>query len=315
MTKNTLVAFAALLLALIAGFYLVANRNAAKEIPSPVSAQEDKAPADSTEISQEAAEAAGIKVEIAGKGSIRQTITLTGRITLNQNTTAQVKARFSGIVREVKRGLGETVKKGDVLALVESNDSLQTYAVQSPINGVILGRNTNVGDVAGEQPLFTVANVSDVWAEFHVFPRDIDGIQSGQSVAVTSFEGEHTGDATISVVSPVAEASSQTIVARATLQNLEGLWHSGMTVRGDVTVREREVPLAVRASAIQRMGGKTVVFVQDGTRYAMRPITVGAADANWVEVIDGLQAGEPYVSENSFLIKADIGKSGAKDED
>jgi len=240
---------------------------------------------------------------------------LTGRITLNQNTTAQVKARFPGIVREVKKGLGETVKIGDVLAMVESNDSLQTYPVKSPISGVILARNTNVGDVAGDQSLFTVANVSDVWAEFHVFPRDIDRIQSGQTVKIISFEGEHTGEAKINVVSPIAEASSQTIVARATLQNPEGLWHSGMTVRGDVTVSEKEVPLAVKASAIQRMEGKTVVFVQEGDRYSMRPVKTGMSDANWVEVTDGLKANESYVSENSFLIKADIGKAGAEHED
>ncbi|MDX2028247.1 MAG: efflux RND transporter periplasmic adaptor subunit, partial [Alphaproteobacteria bacterium] len=244
-----------------------------------------------------------------------ETITLTGRITLNQNTTAQVKARFPGIVREVKKGLGEAVNTGDVLAMVESNDSLQVYPVKSPINGVILARNTNVGDVAGDQPLFTVANVSDVWAEFHVFPRDIDRIQSGQKVRVISFEGEHTGEAAITVVSPVAEASSQTIVARVTLPNTEGLWHSGMTVRGDVMVNEKQVPLGVKTSAIQRMEGKTVIFIQDGDRYSMRPIKTGMSDPDWAEVIDGLKEGEAYVSQNSFLIKADIGKAGAKDED
>ncbi|MER2520634.1 MAG: efflux RND transporter periplasmic adaptor subunit [Bdellovibrionales bacterium] len=279
------------------------------------SAQSENAPADSTQIAKDAADAAGIKTEEVGSATVRETIMLTGRITLNQNTTAQVKARFPGIVREVKKGQGESVHKDDVLALVESNDSLQVYPVKAPIGGVILARNTNIGDVAGDQPLFTIANVSDVWAEFHVFPRDIDQIKRGQMVHVTSFEGEHTGQAPIAIMSPIAEASSQTIVARATLPNPEGLWHSGMTVRGDVEVSAKEVLLAVKTTAIQRMENNTVVFVQNGDRYAMRPIKTGLSDNQWTEVLDGLQVGESYVTENSFLIKADIGKAGAKDED
>lgn len=308
------IALPVLLLALIAGgFYIFGSRH---ETIAPEAAKEEiKALPDTTQISKEAADAMGIKTDIVGNAVVHETITLAGRITLNQNTTAQVKARFSGIVREVKKGYGETVKVGDVLAMVESNDSLRTYPVQSPINGVILARNTNTGDVAGDQPLFTIANVSDVWAEFHVFPRDIDHIQSGQKVRIISFEGNHTSEAMITLVSPVAEASSQTIVARVTLPNTEGLWHSGMTVRGDVMVNEKQVLLGVKKSAIQRMEGKTVIFIQDGDRYSMRPIKIGVSDSDWVEVLDGLKEGEVYVSENSFLIKADIGKAGAKDED
>lgn len=315
MTRNNVAVLAVLLVLLAGGFWLFKHRPLGGTAVAPEIAKADRGPPDSTEISKEAAEAAGIKTEIADKRAIQETVALTGRITLNQNTTAQVKARFPGIVREVKKGLGEAVGTGDVLAMVESNDSLQTYPVKSPISGVVLARNTNVGDVAGDQPLFTVANVSDVWAEFHVFPRDIDRIQGGQSVRVTSFEGEHTDEAKITVVSPIAEASSQTVVARATLQNRQGLWHSGMTVRGEVTVSEKDVQLAVKSSAIQRMEGKTVVFIQDGNRYSMRAIKAGISDSHWVEVVDGLKAGETYVSENSFLIKADIGKAGAKDED
>lgn len=320
MTKNKLVLLLVLLALLGSGYYWHSARTSSA-VPSPETAKEEGRKekegetADSTEISKEAAAAAHIKSEPAGSASIHETITLTGRITLNQNTTAQVKARFPGIVREVKKGQGESVTTGDVLAMVESNDSLQVYPVKAPISGVILARNTNIGDVAGEQPLFTIANVSDVWAEFHVFPRDIDRIKNGQIVRVTSFEGQHTGEAPIAVVSPIAEASSQTIVARVTLPNPEGLWHSGMTVRGDVAVTEKEVSLAVKTAAIQRMEGKTVIFVQNGDRYAMRPIKTGVSDREWTEVKEGLRPGENYVSGNSFLIKADIGKSGAKDED
>ncbi len=267
-----------------------------------------------TELAKESAEIAGVKTAEVTSVPIREVVMLTGRTTLNQNATAQVKARFSGIVREVRKGPGEMVSSGDVLATVESNESLQVYPVKSPISGVILSRSTNVGDVAGDEPMFTITNTSDVWAEFHVFPRDIDRIKVGQKVMITSFEGGHKGEATISTLLPVAEASSQTVVARVTLPNPEGLWRAGMTVRGDAIIAERQVPLAVKSSAIQRVEGKMVVFVQEGDKYETRPIRTGASDSEWTEVLDGVKAGEIYVSEKSFQIKADIGKAGAAHE-
>lgn len=308
------------IIAIVAGYYGFSGKSekASDAIPKEEHGEAGHAEGevtDSTEIPVEAATQAGIGVERAGPATVYETVTLTGRITLNQNTTGQVKARFPGIVRSVNKGQGEMVKVGDVMAKVESNDSLQVYPVKSPINGIVLARNTNVGDVAGDTPLFTVADVSDIWAEFHVFPRDIDRIKNGQQVTVTSFEGHHTGKAPITVVLPLAEASSQTVVARVTLPNTEGLWHSGMTVRGDVAVKEKPVALAVKTSAIQRMEGKTVVFVQTGDRYSMRPVKTGLSDTEWTEVIEGIQPDEIYVSSNSFMIKADIGKAGAEHED
>lgn len=321
MTKTKFITLLLLLTLAGGGYYWYSTRSSehgavpAQETGKEEGHKEGEAQTDSTEISKEAADAAGIKTETVGNANVAETITLTGRITLNQNTTAQVKARFPGIVREVKKGQGETVNAGDVLAMVESNDSLQIYPVKAPISGVILVRNTNIGDVAGDSSMFTIANVSDVWAEFHVFPRDIDRIKNGQIVRVTSFEGQHVGQAPISVLSPLAESSSQTVVARVTLDNTEGSWRSGMTVRGDVAVNEKQVPLAVKTSAIQRMEGKSVVFVQESERYVMRAIKTGLSDEEWTEVKEGLQAGNIYVSENSFMIKADIGKAGAEHED
>ena len=162
--------------------------------------------------------------------------------------------------------------------------------------------------------MFTITDTSDVWAEFHVFPRDIDQVKAGQKVLITSFEGGHTGEAPISTLLPVAEASSQTVVARVTLPNPEGVWRAGMTVRGDAVIAERQVPVAVKTAAVQRMEGKTVVFVQEGDKYETRPVRTGASDATWTEVLEGLKAGERYVSEKSFQIKADIGKAGAAHE-
>lgn len=264
-----------------------------------------------TTITKESAEISGVKTEVAGPATVRETIGLTGRIVLNPNTTANVKARFPGVIRSVKKSLGEMVNAGDVLATVESNDSLQVYAVKSPISGVILNRNASIGEEAGETPLFTVANLSDVWAEFHVFQRDLDKVKIGQPIKVRGVEGEMETLGTIDSLLPITETSSQTVVARVTIDNTHGHWRSGMTVRGDVVIIERDVPLAVKSKALQRFRDFTVVFAQVGEAYEVRMLELGTNDGEWVEVLGGIKAGTSYVSENSFLIRADIEKSGA----
>ena len=264
-----------------------------------------------TEIDEDAAKAAGIVVSKAGSATIKDVLTLTGRVVLNRNTTADVKARFPGIVRSVKVNLGQKVSKGQALASVESNESLSVYTVSSPTDGVVLTRNTNVGNVAGDAPIFTIADLSDVWAEFHVFPRDLGKVQEGQMVRVHTLEDGKQIEAPISMLLPTADALSQTVIAVVTIPNAKNAWRAGMSVEGDVHIAESKVPLAITKEAVQRMEDKSVVFVKEDDGYEMRPVTLGKSDGNMVEVREGLKKGEQYVSQGSFIVKADIGKSEA----
>lgn len=267
-----------------------------------------------TEITPDAAKNAGVVIEKTAPAMIGNVIALTGRITINQNAKAEVRARFPGIVRSVKANLGEDVKKGQILAVVESNESLKNYNVTAPIDGTILARNTNLGDVANGEPLFTIADLSTVWAKFHIFPKDADMVATQQSVRVHTLDKSKEGEAIITMLFPTADALSQTLVAVAPLANENGMWRPGMTVEGDVSVSQKQVPLAVRESALQTMEDQTVVFIKDGNNYEMKPVKTGVSDGRYIEITNGLTAGQPYVSEGSFIIKADILKSGAAHE-
>ncbi len=267
-----------------------------------------------TEITPDAAKKAGVVIEKTAPTTISNIIALTGRITINQNTKAQVRARFPGIVRDVKANLGDKVKKGQVLAIVESNESLKSYNVTAPINGTVLDRNTNLGDVAGDGSLFTIADLSTVWAKFHIFPKDADMVAAKQNVRVHTLDEGKEQNATISMLFPTADALSQTLVAVAPLTNDNGMWRPGMTIEGDVSVSQKQVSLAVRESALQTMENQTVVFVKDGNNYEMKPVKTGVSDGSYIEILSGLTAGQFYVSQGSFIIKADILKSGAAHE-
>lgn len=271
---------------------------------------------ESTRISETAAKNLDLETLQVGPATVRETLSVSGRVTLNQNTTTQVKARFPGIVKSVTKEPGEFVQAGVTLATVESNDSLQVYPVTAPVSGTIISRNANAGELAGAEPLFVLADLDLLWAELFVFSKDGERLKAGQKVRILCLDDPLTAESSISLVLPTTEASSQTVVARAVIQNPNNHWRSGMNIRADVVLEERQVPLAVRTEAIQRMEGKNVVFVleQDGTYHA-QPVDVGGSDDAWTEIAGGLAAGQRYVAKNSFVVKADIGKAGAEDED
>lgn len=269
---------------------------------------------DKTEISDAAAEASGISISVAGAATIKDTVSLNGRVVLNQNRTALVKARFPGIVRSVKKAQGEMVTEGEVLATVESNESLQVYSVKSPLSGMILSRNSNIGDTAADAPMFTIADMRELWVELHVFPQEAAKVKAGEAVTLSSTECGDVQTTTITALLPITEASTQTLLARATVKNLDSHWLPGMSVNADVVIDTHEVLLAVKTSAIQRMENQSVIYVKEGGHYEARPVVLGAADKEWTEVKSGVTAGEAYVSEGSFIVKADIGKAGAAHE-
>ena len=256
------------------------------------------------------AEEAGVRVEVAGPAVIHDRVPLVGNIALNANRHADIKARFPGIVRAVHVQEGERVRRGQTLVVVEGNESMRSYPVVAPFDGVVLARNTNIGDVAGDSALIELADLSDVWVELHAIGKDAARLAPGQRIQLESATGDAEGETVIQSLLPLA-TRGQSVVARASLPNPEGHWRPGMTVSANVTVSEKEVPLAVLKTGLQRFRDFTVVFARIGDSYEVRMLELGARDGENVEVLGGLKPGTSYVAEQSYLIKADIEKSGA----
>lgn len=262
------------------------------------------------QIDKDIAITSGIKTEVASATTIRETLNLTGRIEVDPNRLSQVRARFPGLVKKVKRELGDQVLKGDVLAEIQSNESLQTYQLTAPISGIIIQRDIQTGEATADSPLFIIADLSKVWAELDVFNKDISRIQKGQQVTLKTLDGGQI-QGEISWLSPMIAHASQSIQARVVLPNSSLVFKPGQFVRGQVIVAEHKVELAVRKSGIQSFRDFQVVFVKINDTYEVRMLELGRQDNEWVEVLGGLKTGTEYVTENSYLIKADIEKSGA----
>jgi membrane fusion protein, heavy metal efflux system len=120
-----------------------------------------------------------------------------------------------------------------------------------------------------------------------------------------------TVNSRISYLSPVGLAETQSAVARAVVPNPDGRLRPGLFVRAKVILSSRRVPLAIKLSALQTMENKTVVFVREGDKLEARPVKVGEQDKDFAEILEGLTGGELYAADNSFVVKAEIGKAEA----
>lgn len=263
-----------------------------------------------TTIAADVARDAGIGTATAGPGSISDELLLYGAIGPDTTRIRQVHARFPGVIRTVTRSVGDAVRAGEPLATIESNESLQTYSVAAPIAGTITARHAAPGEQTDQESLFEIVDFSSVWAELDVFSRDRPRLREGLPVAITTDNGL-TASGTIAYLAPVGNRASQSLTARVVLDNSDGRWTPGQFVEGRVTIATTPVDLAVPLSALQRFREFDVVFAQVGETYEVRMLTLGRRDANSVEVLEGLAPGTTYVTENSYLIKADIEKSGA----
>ena len=257
---------------------------------------------------------ARIELATAGPVRIRETLPLYGKITPNALGVRQVTARFPGVIRGISKNFGDSVGQSETLAVIESNESLQRYNVVSPIAGVVIARDANLGEQTADRVLFTVADLSSVWVEVALFPRDVGKVRTDQAVVVRADAGAHA-EGRVIWVAPFGSSENQTLTARVLLDNSDRRWAPGLYVTAEVTLNETEVSVAVRNDALQTLEERTVVFARDADGFEPRPVQLGRRDAEYSEVTSGLAAGDSYVARNSFILKAELGKGEAEHAD
>src|SRR5690606_27737370 len=125
--------------------------------------------ADASKISDDMAAQVGIETAVAGPGTIQQTLTAYGRLYTASEQMSHIRARFPGLIASVQAKIGDAVSAGDLLAKIESNESLKTYEIRAPISGVVTERHANAGEFTGEQTLFTIASFEILWVELNIF--------------------------------------------------------------------------------------------------------------------------------------------------
>ena len=334
------------------------------------------------------AKIAGIELGTAGPARIRSSLQLQGEIQFNQDRIAHVVPRLAGVVLRSGKNLGDGVKKGDLLAVIESktladlkseyfaartrlelargtherekrlweekisaqqdylisrqalaeaeivhrnveqklralgivnaavssggSDGLTRYEIRAPIDGVVTEKHLSVGEAVKEDAsIFTIADLSTVWAEMTIYPKDLAVVKLGQKVTVRASALNAEAEGRVAYVGSLIGEQTRSAKARVTLENPERRWRPGLFVSVDLVQDETEVPVAVSVDAIQTYRDWKVVFGRFGSFFEARPVELGRSDGKMVEILKGLAPGTRYAATNSFVLKADLGKAGA----
>jgi membrane fusion protein, heavy metal efflux system len=258
----------------------------------------------------------GIELAAAGPSRIESAIELPGEVEPNANRLARVAPRFEGLVTDLRKAEGDWVEKGDVLARVESNESLAVFELRAPIAGTVVERNAALGEtISREQPAFVLIDLRSVWVDLDVAQRDLGRIHTGQSVRIRDEAGTAEATGTIAYVAPRLREETRTARARVVLANPDGHWRPGLFVTGAVLLGDAEVAVAVPLDAVQRLEQREVVFVEDDGRLEPRRVKLGRADATRVEIVAGLEPGDRIVASGGFLLKSELQKAAFGDDD
>jgi len=247
----------------------------------------------------------GVKSEIAESADLAVEVVLPGEIRLNEETMAHIAPRYPGIVKAVNKRLGDKIEEGEVLAILESIETLVEFELKSLVAGTIiekhitLGESLETGDTA-----FLVADLSEVWADISVYQKDLPHIYTGQKVIITAGHGIEAATAEIHYLGPIVSEETRNGLARVFLPNFDGRWKPGMFITALVKTKTITVPLAVKKSALQQLDNRQVIFVENSNGFVIRKVTTGRSDLIFVEILSGLERGETYVSERSFVLKA-----------
>lgn len=333
---------------------------------------------------------AGIRVAAATSGLLTSQTTVPAVLAANQDRLARVTARVAGTVAEVRKGYGDQVVRGDVLAVLESRDvsdakgdyltALRTLSlaqttlaresklwrqrisaeqdfiqakaaveeagirvdvarqrlstlglvevditelprqpavdrrridVRAPIDGEVTARTAVVGAaVTPDAELFSIADLSTIWVEMSVPPRDLAAAKKGGSVEIVG-EGGAKAEGRIVFLSPMLDPETRSARAIAEIANADKRWQPGAFVTARLATGERRVNVMAPRNAIQDVGQTSVVFVRTRDGFERRDVTLGQEGAGGVEVTSGLEPGTEIAVDNVFALKAELGKAEA----
>jgi cobalt-zinc-cadmium efflux system membrane fusion protein len=258
-------------------------------------------------LTPEAIEMAGISLTKATVGRISNSLDLSGEVGFNEDRLVHITPRYPGIAKDARFKIGDLVSAGEVVAVIESNENMTEYALKAPIAGRIIQKHIAPGEHVSEtESVYMLADLSTVWVNLAVYPKDASIVKPGQTVQISAVGSDQTASGTIGYVTPVMDPETRRLTARVVLSN-GGKWRPGAFVNAHVEVGEGEEGIVVDKEAVQIVNGETVVFVQhEPNTFGPVDVTVGDTDARHTRILSGLDAGAEYVNKGAFELKAKI---------
>ena len=305
---------------------------------------------------------------------------------VNADNMAHIVSRVSGVASEVKKKLGDTVKDGEVMAIIRSRDladakagylaaierydlaktifereeklwkekisseqdyldakksfaeakiemrsfeqklhaldfseeylkklpseqgsQLTKFEITAPFNGTVIDKHITLGEVVGDDAdVFVIADLSTVWVDLHVYPKDLMKVKKGQKVIISAGQTIPDAQAVIDYVGPVVGVESRTALARVVLPNSTGVFRPGLFVTARVAIDGVQADVIIPKDAVQTLEGKKCVFVKDEHGFEPSFVNLGQSDPAFVQITSGLEPGQQYVTKGAFELKAII---------
>jgi membrane fusion protein, heavy metal efflux system len=198
----------------------------------------------------------------------------------------------------------------------ESINSLSS--VISPRSGVVTKKNITLGDmVTPEQVLYEITDLSQLWLDVTIYPKDLERVKQGQTVVFTSdsLPGKPL-IGKIDYIQPSSVAGEGAFIARAFFNNTEAQIKPGMFGRVSIQSDTVKNMVFVPRKALQKYGRESFVFVPLGkNRFQKRTVKVGAEKEEGYFLEEGLEAGENIVANGAFTLKAELLKNQFGEED
>lgn len=245
----------------------------------------------------------------AAAGTLHEEVILPGEIKFNREQLAYITPRFAGTVTAIRARLADEVEPGQVLATLESSETLRPFEVKAPFAGTIVDYTITLGETvdAGTR-LFILGDLSTVWADLRIYLRDMAKVRQGQRVVVVNGHEGPQFEGTITYIAPTIDEHTRTGLARVVIDNADGAWRPGQFIKGSVSIDEHRAGVVIPRSAVLTHEGASVVFVRTAEGIEPRPVVLGHRDENSIEVLSGLEPGQTYVARNAISLKAEMNK-------
>ena len=332
----------------------------------------------------------GIKIATVENGLVENIIQLPGKLAVNTDQQAHISPNFSGHVEQVSVALGQTVQKGQTLAVLsvpelidqqanlrmaeanldlarqdyqreqklwsqgisakqdfqraenayrQAQISVQSaqsrlkalgansgqngrFIIRAPISGVISQKDIVVGEnVQLADQLFTIEQLKDLWLEFNLAHQYSAQLQTGQNISFKINGSDQLYSAEVQSLTSQADVQTGRLVVRAKLKQQSAELRPNVMVNVLLADSGTKNALRVQKSAVQSIEGKDSIFIIESEQKGQvhlkaQALKLGQAssDGQWIEVISGLEAGQKYISQGSFLLKSELEKDEAGHE-
>ena len=259
-----------------------------------------------------------LNTEAAKLGSLGMTLKAAGRVSLNLNKTAKVTPTLEGKLVKLNFDLNDSVKAGEVTALVESPELLgKQLELKAPIDGVVIERSATAGErVEKSNAIYTISDPTQLWTMAEIKERDIAAVKTGQDATFTvlaypqeKFKGK------VVLIGNQVEDGSRTLEVRIAVDNADGRLKSGMFADVEIITTVLEKVLLLPDSTLQTDGDNQIVFVAlEGNKFEKRVVKLGLEQDGNVQILDGVKAGEKVVTDGSFILKSEMLKGQLGEE-